>query len=297
MNDVEVGSAGAEVIRGERFAFGRNWSRFLSLVNRERIQGAAASLMSMLEVTDLHGVRFLDAGCGSGLFSLAARHLGATVQSFDFDLQSVRCAQELRDRYFPADRQWFIEPGSVLDGDYVQNKGEFDVVYCWGVLHHTGAMWQGLANLTRVVAPGGKLFIALYNDQGRVSTMWRFVKRLYCSNLLARALICGWFITYWVTRGFVGDLLRRRNPFGRYLRPQTRGMSLFYDWFDWLGGLPFEVARPEQVVRFCRDRGFTLQSLATAGGGFANNEFVFVRPVPEDQRALDVISSAGPVEP
>ena len=65
MNDVEVGSAGAEVIRGERFAFGRNWSRFLSLVNRERIQGAAASLMSMLEVTDLHGVRFLDAGCGS----------------------------------------------------------------------------------------------------------------------------------------------------------------------------------------------------------------------------------------
>lgn len=275
---IALRSAREQVVRGERFAFGRNWSRFLALVNAERIQDAAGSLTAMLEATSLNGQRFLDAGCGSGLFSLAARHLGATVQSFDFDAQSVRCAEELRQRYFPGDSQWHIEQGSVLDATYVQSMGHFDVVYCWGVLHHTGAMWEGLANLTRVVAPGGRLFIALYNDQGRVSTMWRLVKRSYCSNRLARALICGWLIPYWVVRGFVGDLLlRRRNPFTRYLRPQARGMSLFYDWFDWLGGLPFEVAKPEDVIQFCRDRGFTLDKLVTAGGGFANNEFVFTR--------------------
>lgn len=277
MNDVETGSARAEVMRGDRFAFGRNWSRFLSLVNAERIHDAAASLTSMLEVNTLQGKRFLDAGCGSGLFSLAARELGARVQSFDFDAESVGCAQELRDRHFPGDRQWSIELGSVLDADYVRSKGEFDVVYSWGVLHHTGAMWQGLANLARVVAPGGKLFIALYNDQGQVSNLWRIEKRLYCANRVARALICGFFVPYWILRGFAGDLLRRRNPLTRYLRPQTRGMSLFYDWFDWLGGLPFEVAKPEQVVRFCRDRGLTLQNLVTVGGGLGNNEFVFVR--------------------
>lgn len=277
-NETEIGSARAEVVSGKRFAFGKNWSRFLSLVNDERIQDAVASLRSMLEVTSLQGKRFLDAGSGSGLFSLAARNLGATVHSFDFDAQSVRCAQELRDRYFSNDARWSVELGSVLDAKYVRSRGEFDVVYCWGVLHHTGDMWRALENIGRAVAPGGKLFIALYNDQGPVTGMWRLVKRMYCSNYLARAVICGSFIPYFVARGFVGDLLlRRRNPLERYLRPQTRGMSLFYDWFDWLGGLPFEVAKPEEVVRFCRDRGFTLDLLVTAGGGSANNEFVFTR--------------------
>jgi len=231
----------------------------------------------MLGVDDLTGQSFLDIGSGSGLFSLAARRLGATVTSFDYDPQSVACAQELKERFFPGDSLWHIEQGSALDTEYVQSKGQFDVVYSWGVLHHTGDMWLGLANAAIPVAPGGRLFVAIYNDQGPSSLRWLRIKRLYCSSAAGRFVVCGLFIPYFFVRGIVGDLLRLRNPMLRYLRPTTRGMSLFYDWFDWLGGLPFQVAKADDVFRFYRDRGFTLRNLVTAGGGWANNEFVFSR--------------------
>src|SRR5437762_1776221 len=109
-----------EIKRGERFKFGENWSRFLSLLNEERIREAEASLKKMLEVESLAGKSFLDIGSGSGLFSLAARRLGARVHSFDYDPQSVACAAELKRRYFPNDADWTIEEGSALDADYIK---------------------------------------------------------------------------------------------------------------------------------------------------------------------------------
>jgi 2-polyprenyl-6-hydroxyphenyl methylase/3-demethylubiquinone-9 3-methyltransferase len=54
-------------------------------------------------------------------------------------------------------------------------------------------------------------------------------------------------------------------------------MSYWHDLIDWVGGYPFEVAKPEEVFDFCRERGFQLVELATAGGGPGNNQFVFQR--------------------
>jgi 2-polyprenyl-3-methyl-5-hydroxy-6-metoxy-1,4-benzoquinol methylase len=129
-----------EVERNNRFQFGDNWASFLSTLSDERIELAKQSLLRVLDIDDLEGRRFLDIGSGSGLFSLAARQLGATVHSFDFDPESVRCTEELRRRYFPQDDAWVVESGSALDENYMTALGEFDVVYSWGVLHHTGDM-------------------------------------------------------------------------------------------------------------------------------------------------------------
>src|SRR5499426_2822686 len=120
-----------EIARGERFEFGKNWIRFLEGVWDEQIFTAESSLKRMLEIDSLAGLSFLDIGSGSGLFSLAARRLGARVVSFDYDPQSVACAAELRQRYFPGNAQWVVEEGSALDADYIAGLGKFDIVYSW----------------------------------------------------------------------------------------------------------------------------------------------------------------------
>ena len=122
---------------------------------------------------------FLDIGSGSGLFSLAARRLGASVHSFDYDPHSVACTQELRERYFKKDPSWKVERGDALDCSYLGKLGTFDIVYSWGVLHHTGKMWEALENVVPLVAEGGTLWLAIYNDQGRASRYWTTVKRTY----------------------------------------------------------------------------------------------------------------------
>jgi len=267
-----------EVSSGKRFRFGRNWQSFLDTIDPDRIREAERSLKQMLETDSLEGKTFLDVGSGSGLFSLAARRLGATVHSFDYDPQSVACTAELKRRYFPGDDEWTIDEASILDRNYLQALGTFGIVYAWGVLHHTGSMWEAMDNTCRLVADGGVLFMAIYNDQGRLSDFWRAVKRLYCSSTAGKIAVCSSFIPLFTLSGLSSDLLRCRNPLGRYREyKRSRGMSRVHDWIDWLGGYPFEVATPGAVVDFCGERGLRLRNLKSAGRRLGNNQFVFVK--------------------
>jgi 2-polyprenyl-6-hydroxyphenyl methylase/3-demethylubiquinone-9 3-methyltransferase len=279
-----MGAHGSEIRAGERFRFGENWLRFLATLDEERIRSAEDSLRDRLATGTLAGRSFLDIGCGSGLFSLAARRLGARVHSLDFDPQSVACALELRRRYFPDDPAWTIEEGSALDAAYLAGLGEFDVVYSWGVLHHTGDLGRALELAADRVRAGGLLFVAVYNDQGRASRRWLRVKRLY--NRLPSPLrpvlvagIAGWY----EARYAAGRLLAGRNPlpFASWSRKKRhRGMSVWVDWVDWVGGLPFEVASPERVILPLRARGLVLENLVTNGGGWGCNEYVLRRGNP-----------------
>ena len=267
-----------DVERGERFEFGKNWTRFLEVLDDERINEACKSLRRMLGVETLARRKFLDVGSGSGLFSLAAMKLGAErVFSFDYDPHSVACTSELKRRYFPKADNWTIEQGSVLDEAYLARLGHFEVVYSWGVLHHTGKLWQALANVAGPVAPGGRLFIALYRDQGWLSEFWLRIKQLYNIGLVGRALVLGTFVPFVWVQGFFGDLFRRRNPFTRSKRyKSSRGMSRLHDWVDWLGGLPFEVASADAVLAFYRRLHFRVENLGLSDG-HGCNEFVFSR--------------------
>jgi 2-polyprenyl-3-methyl-5-hydroxy-6-metoxy-1,4-benzoquinol methylase len=263
-----------------RFGFGKNWQRFLRYVDEERIAEGEKSLCSMLDINDLSKKSFLDVGCGSGLFSLAAMRRGAVrVHSFDYDPRSVECAQELKRRYFSGAQNWTIQDGDALDPTYLSSLGQFDVVYSWGVLHHSGNMWRGLENLIPLVASGGKLFIGIYNDQGTQSRIWKSVKERYNRGIAWRLAIIPIFGSYFVGKGFVVDvLIHRKNPLNRYRQyKHTRGMAYLTDVLDWLGGYPFEVARPEAIFDFYRRKGFELAKLRTAGVGHGNNEFVFIK--------------------
>jgi 2-polyprenyl-3-methyl-5-hydroxy-6-metoxy-1,4-benzoquinol methylase len=267
-----------EVSAGRRFEFGSNWASFLKVLDDERIATACESLQAMLAVKDLHGKSFVDIGSGSGLFSLAARRLGARVHSFDYDTQSVACTTELKRRYYQGDTNWTVEQGSALDPGYIGSLGVFDVVYSWGVLHHTGAMWQALENVAPLAADGSILFLSIYNDQGRRSRRWLKVKETYNRLPPSLRFIVLWPSAWNLWRGhLLGDLLRG-TPFRSWREyKRRRGMSAWRDIVDWVGGLPFEVAKPEEIFAFYHQRGFELTRLQTQAGDLGCNEFVFVK--------------------
>lgn len=268
-----------EVSRGERFEFGKNWSRFLSTLNDQRIAKAERAIIDMLELPDLTGKRFLDIGSGSGLSSLAARRLGASVHSFDYDPQSVACTAELRKRYYPDDDSWRVEEGSALDADYIRALGEFDIVYSWGVLHHTGQMWKALENAQIPVSAGGKLFVAIYNDTGSQAGRWKWIKKTY--NRLPRLMKTPFAILVSAPdegKSLIRSLVKARPS--EYIRTwtqydQNRGMSHWHDLIDWVGGYPYEVAKPEEIFDFYRARGFTLTKLKCGSVGLGCAEYVF----------------------
>jgi 2-polyprenyl-6-hydroxyphenyl methylase/3-demethylubiquinone-9 3-methyltransferase len=263
-----------EVDNGERFEFGRNWTSFASTLTPERIRIAERSICDMLRVDDLQGKTVLDAGSGSGLFSLSARNLGASVRSFDFDYASVSCTQSLKTKFHPNDLEWEVDEGSVLDRPFLKSLGLVDIVYSWGVLHHTGNMWLAIDNVAAVVKPGGKLFIAIYTDEGWKSRVWARVKRFYCATVVGKAIVSGVFVPYFFMRTLIKCIVTGQNEFGRY--KNRRGMSITHDWFDWLGGLPFEVASVHAIFEFLCARGFSLDNIHTVNGR-GNNQFVFVK--------------------
>lgn len=260
------------------FPFGENWKNFLQILSDEHISEAQKALAFFLGTSNLSGKSFLDIGSGSGLHSLAAHRMGATVHSFDYDPQSVACTEELKRRYSQNERAWIVEQGSILDDKFIKGLGVFDICYAWGVLHHTGALWQALYNAQLPVQLDGLLFVAIYHDQGIISKIWKVIKRAYCSGWLGRIIMSLIFYPVFFLTGLAIDLVYLRNPVLRYREHKKyRGMSLVHDWRDWLGGYPFEPARPQKIISFYKDLGFELMKFEPTGHGFGNNQFLFKR--------------------
>ncbi|MDX8520163.1 class I SAM-dependent methyltransferase [Mesorhizobium dulcispinae] len=262
----------------ERYEFGANWAAFIDRhYSPERRRTSADKLLSFLGKESLEGIDFLDIGSGSGLHSLAAFDAKAKrIHSFDFDPLSVRTTAKLR-QLAGDPPNWIVERGDVLDVDYLQRLGTWSLVYSWGVLHHTGAMWQAIENAAHKVAPGGLFFIALYSSNvvKPSAEFWLDVKRRYNAAGPSKRR---WMEYWYIWRFGLG-----RNP--RYLpqllrqiyqKKKGRGMSYMTDVRDWLGGWPMEFADDQAVVDFLKERfDFELVRMST---GEACTEFLFQSP-------------------
>ena len=223
-----------------RFQFGKNWQNFSREITMVTIESAENSLEKLFGKNGIKGKVFLDVGSGSGLFSLAAKRMGARVISFDYDPESVACTQNLKNKFFQDDPDWQIFQASVLDKSTMQ-KLTPDIIYSWGVLHHTGDMNSAIDN---IIACGkrsnSKVLISIYNDQLWLSKYWLYVKYTYNINWILRCFIIVIHFPFLFLSRYIVRLFSRRLK-------EERGMKIWFDMLDWLGGYPFEYAKPEFI--------------------------------------------------
>jgi 2-polyprenyl-6-hydroxyphenyl methylase/3-demethylubiquinone-9 3-methyltransferase len=246
---------------GDRFRFGENWQSFLGAVSDEAIAEAERGLTRLFPAGEIRGSRFLDIGSGSGLSALAACRLGAaSVDAIDIDAQSVAATETLLAKFVPGGG-WSVRRESVLDPLPERSRG-YDIVYSWGVLHHTGAMWQAVAGAAGMVAPRGLLAVALYR-RTPLCAIWRREKRFYArSGPTAQAMVRGLYKALYCA----GLLATGRGP-ARYIAgyKSARGMDWGHDVHDWLGGYPYESTDPTSVLGHLASLGFAPRQMFEHG--------------------------------
>jgi 2-polyprenyl-6-hydroxyphenyl methylase/3-demethylubiquinone-9 3-methyltransferase len=263
----------------ERFGFGKNWTDYIQKnLSDERVEISRKHMLDFLGISDLSGKTFLDIGCGSGLHSFAAlKSNAARVVGFDYDVNSVGASRYVH-RHAGSPANWQISQGSVLEETFVRSLGQYDIVYSWGVLHHTGDVWTAIRNASIPVAPGGLFYIALYSadvqKEPYTPEFWLDVKQRYLrSSWFGKRRWEWWYISTFMLGKDIRKLpefFKRRADYRK-----NRGMDIMTDIRDWLGGWPMEFCWDEDVKKFGADKlGLSLVNIAT---GHANTEFLFRR--------------------
>ena len=251
-----------------RFGFGRNWSDFIEQhFSDARVESSREHLLRALRLETLAGLSFLDIGCGSGLHSLAALRAGArAVVGFDFDRDSVATSIKVRDMTVGASAPWTVEQGSVLDDARMRQLAKADIVYSWGVLHHTGEMWKAMENAVIPRKPDGVVYIALYSSDQYVDPPaghWVRIKRDYNQRGALGKRLMEW--TH-ASRLFYGGLVNGQMPWSVMRNSNVRGMDFWTDIRDWLGGWPIEFASYVEVEQWGARHGLSIVNAIVGEG-------------------------------
>jgi 2-polyprenyl-6-hydroxyphenyl methylase/3-demethylubiquinone-9 3-methyltransferase len=251
---------------------GRVWKKYAKHISEKHVVSGVSSLKRLTGLDTFQGRSFLCVGCAGGLMAVAAARLGAQrVVGVDPDPQSIEATHRAF-RQIEGEMPGNVElrEGDVLDPEFMNSLGEFDIVYSWGFLHHTGQMWHAMDLVTHNVASGGLLAMGIYNRMW-LNGFWLRVKKFYNWAF--------WPIRFPMALSLFGltagaRILRGRHPF----RKRSRGMSVWYDTVEWLGGVPYEWASEGEVCGFLKQRGLALvKFLPVAGFKHGCNQMLFKR--------------------
>ena len=237
------------------FAFGRNWASYAGLVGEAEIEQAKEGLLRLIPPSEIVGRSFLDIGCGSGVHSLAAVQLGVNrLMAVDIDPNSAATTHAMLSES-KIGVPWQVETMSAFDLD-PRKLGTFDVVYSWGVLHHTGSLWEAIGKAAAMVAPNGLLAIALYRST-YLDPFWKWEKRVYAHApaIVQRAVRAIYLVAFRLRTLSTGRSFRDLVATYR----SHRGMDFYHDVHDWLGGSPYETTLAPEVDAKLTDLGFRME--------------------------------------
>lgn len=257
------------------FDFGQNWKEFSEhALDSAHYAQARAHFSELMHGVPLTDASFLDIGFGQGLSLFCAAQAGARIHGVDINpkCREVFLANGRRLEAMIPDAKILV--GSILGLETLATlrdwkPGGFDVVHSWGVLHHTGAMWQAIENAASLVRPGGTFVLAIYNRHW-TSRAWTLIKRAYVASPRPVRTLLNWLFVPII---YVAKLtVTRRNPL-----TTKRGMAFYYDVVDWIGGYPYEYASREEVELFVGRMGFIPEHFVSACVPTGCNEFIFRR--------------------
>jgi 2-polyprenyl-6-hydroxyphenyl methylase/3-demethylubiquinone-9 3-methyltransferase len=163
----------------------------------------------------------------------------------------------------------------VFDLDREQ-VGDFDIVYSWGVLHHTGEMNRAIEAAAARVRPGGLFAVALYGKT-RYCGVWKRIKRWYVNATPSQQ---AWAERMYV-RLFGFYILLRGQRLSTHIAnyKKKRGMDFYHDVRDWIGGYPYESIAPQELASLLAPQEFGLikQNVRKRSGlfGSGNDEYLF----------------------
>ncbi|MCC6467676.1 MAG: methyltransferase domain-containing protein [Alphaproteobacteria bacterium] len=264
-----------------RFEFGKNWASYAEGVGAAQVDHATRCLENLVPRESLTGKSFLDLGCGSGLHSLAALRLGAArVTAIDYDPVAVETARRLLSLHGATGNGG----ATVRQGDILRLTpaaiGRHDIVYSWGVLHHTGDMFAAIARAAALTRPEGLLVLALYR-RTPLCPAWRIEKRIYSASpaWLQDAILAAYMAAYRLRLALTG------TDYAAFLADyvQARGMEFRHNARDWLGGYPYESIAPDRLRSLMAEMGFREVRTVVAPAhwglfGSGCDEYVFRAP-------------------
>jgi 2-polyprenyl-3-methyl-5-hydroxy-6-metoxy-1,4-benzoquinol methylase len=231
------------------FSFGFNWIDYAkNRLNEAIISQHLSDLAQIYNEIDNRGA-LLDLGSGSGLSSLCFLRLGFnSVTSVDLDPYSIEAGEATMERFGePYRGRWNTHQANILDPLFVAaNSNKYDVVYSWGVLHHTGDMWQAIRNAASLVANKGIFHITLYRSGGMYTQHLRMKFAFLMSDREGKKRILFDYL----------NLIEKTVNHSVFLPKDHRGMNHFNDALDWLGGVPYEVADPDVLQSYLFSLGF-----------------------------------------
>jgi 2-polyprenyl-6-hydroxyphenyl methylase/3-demethylubiquinone-9 3-methyltransferase len=257
------------------FRFGKNWKTFNLKSDLSHIEHSQKSLDALIGKDVICNKTVLDIGCGSGIHALSFLRAGAKyIKCIDLDPDAVETTVSRLEEYNPD--KWNAQIANILD--VKSNSHEFfDIVFSWGVLHHSGNLMMAIKNSADFCKDGSLLILAIYRRTS-LCTFWKIEKKIYnivpsvFRRIIDLTFACVFLFAKW-TQG------NSPRAFVKNYRMQ-RGMDFMTDIRDWLGGYPYESASPATIHNFLTVRGFNLiksnirdQQFGFLGSGC--NEYIY----------------------